>query len=211
MEKLEIFLLIYVLVFFKDIMHLPGKAGATFFKGITAIMLLLSVFHISYLKGYLPWPLYENSEVAWGNLYLNLTVALLAYSYSCYMKLKPKTNDAAEYITPSSLRNLLEMYRFREVKDALWFVLIPVLIFTKILMIYNLSTTWCVLLGTIAVFMIVYALYEVQKWIIDRASPFEDVPNRILNEWLSRDYYTEEEQGLLRARLVKMQLLKETC
>lgn len=210
MEKMEMFLLIYILVFYKGIIHLPGRAGATFFKGITATMLLLSMVHISYLEGYLPWQLYENRETAWGNLYLNLAVALLAYFYSCYMKWKPKKADAAEFITPSSLRNLLEMYRFREVKDALWFVLIPVLIFTKILMVYNLSTTWCVLLGTIAVFMVVYALYEVQKWIIDYASPFEDVPNKILNEWLSRDYYTEEEQGLLRARLMKMQLFKET-
>ena len=111
-----------------------------------------------------------------------------------YFLRKPVEKDPA--ITPASLRNLLEMYRLRQIKNSLWFVMIAMFIFTKILTDYSLSTSWCVFLGTVAVFMIVYVLYKMQKWLINNASPFEDVPKKILNEWLSREFYTEEEQGL---------------
>lgn len=206
MDKFEIFLMIYVLLSYKDIAKLPGKAGAVFYKAIAAVMLALTGVHIAWLAGCFPWVLYDSVETAQYNLGLNLGLLLLAYISIGYMNRKPVEKDPA--ITPSSLRNFLEMYRLRQIKNSLWFMMIALFIFTKILTDYSLSTSWCVFLGTVAVFMIVYVLYKMQKWLINNASPFEDVPKKILNEWLSREYYTEEEQGLLRARLVKMGLLR---
>lgn len=37
---------------------------------------------------------------------------------------------------------------------------------------------------------------------------FEDVPRYILDEWLERKFYTDEEQVLLKRRLVGLKLLK---
>ena len=205
MDKIEVFLMIYVLLSYKDIAKLPGKAGAVFYKAIAAVMLALTGAHIAWLAGYLPWDLYDSVETAQYNLGLNLGLLLLVYISIGYMNRKSMEKDSA--ITPASLRNLLEMYRLRQVKNSLWFGLIAMFIFTKILTDYSLSTSWSVFLGTVAVFIIVYVLYIIQKWLISNDSPFEDVPNKILNEWLSREYYTEEEQGQLRARLVKLELI----
>ena len=57
--------------------------------------------------------------------------------------------------------------------------------------------------------MVFFVLYRIKRLFIDNAQAFEDVPKYILDEWLARKFYTEEEQVLLKRRLVNLDLLKE--
>ena len=87
--------------------------------------------------------------------------------------------------------------------------MIALFIMVKVLPDYNLSTSVTVFLGVIAFFMVFFVLYRIKRLFIDNAQAFEDVPQYILDEWLARKFYTEEEQVLLKKRLVNLDLLKE--
>ena len=209
MELFEGFLMIYAIVFYKDIENLPAKERLVCYKLMAAIMTVLSCVHIAYLEGLLKWKLYKNAELAGYNLALNLAMALFALFSILYTKRQAKENNADEEITPVRLCNLVKMYRLREFKDTLWAILIPLLLWTIVLTnYYDLSTSWIVFLGTVAVFIIVYVLYEFQELFIECASPFGDVPKKALDEWLARDSFTEEEQETWRKRLIEKELIQ---
>ena len=57
--------------------------------------------------------------------------------------------------------------------------------------------------------MVFFVLYRIKTLFIDNTPAFEDVSKYILDEWLGRAFYTEEEQVLLKRRLVNLDLLNE--
>ena len=212
MDKFEIFILIYVLVFYRDIGRLPKKAGMAFYKAVTAFLAALAIIHIGFITGLLPWALYDDMDVAKYNLALNAGFMFMAYIGIRYVKTKPEEFEAeAEQVTvtPAMLKEMLEFYRFHKIRTAVWITMIALFIMVKILSDYNLSTSVTVFLGVIAFFMVFFVLYRIKRLFIDNAQAFEDVPKYILDEWLARKYYTEEEQTLLKRRLVNLDLLKE--
>ena len=213
MDKFEIFIMIYVLVFFRDIGRLPQKAGIAFYKVVTAFMLFLTMLHIGFLAGVLPWKLYYDMDIAKYNLALNTGFIFLTVIGGIqYMRAKPEQYGAEAMetkITPEMLRQMLGFYRFRKIRTAGWITMTALFIMAKILTDYSLSVSLSVLLGTIAFFMVFFVLYRFKKLFIDRVPAFEDVPQYIIDEWLERECYTDEEQLLLRNRLVKLDLLKE--
>ena len=128
------------------------------------------------------------------------------------MKTKPEEFEAeAEQVTvtPAMLKQMLEFYRFHKIRTAIWITMIALFIMVKVLPDYNLSTSVTVFLGVIAFFMVFFVLYRIKRLFIDNVQAFEDVPKYILDEWLARKFYTEEEQVLLKRRLVNLELLKE--
>ena len=212
MDKFEIFIMIYVLVFYRDIGCLPQKAGMAFYKAVAAIMAALTIIHIGFIAGLLPWVLYDDMDIAKYNLALNVGLMLLTYIGIRYMITKPDEFGAeAEQITvtPAMLKQMLEFYRFHKISTAVWVTMIAMFIMVKVLPDYSLSTSVTVFLGVIAFFMVFFVLYRMKRLFIDNAQAFEDVPKYILDEWLSRKFYTEDEQVLLKRRLVKLDLLKE--
>ena len=213
MDKFEIFIMIYVLVFYRDIGRLPKKAGMVFYKAVTAFLAALAIVHIAFIAGFLPWVLYSDMDVAKYNLALNAGFMFLTYIGIRYMITMPEESEAeAEQITvtPTMLKKMLEFYRFHKIRTAVWVTMIALFIMVKILPDYNLSTSVTVFLGVIAFFMAFFVLYRIKRLFIDNIQAFEDVPRYILDEWLARKFYTEEEQVLLKRRLVNLDLLKET-
>ena len=213
MDKFEIFIMIYVLVFYRDIGRLPKKAGMVFYKAVTAFLAVLTIVHIGFIAGFLPWVLYGDMDVAKYNLALNAGFMFLTYIGIRYMITMPEESEAeAEQITvtPAMLKKMLEFYRFHKIRTAVWVTMIALFIMVKILPDYNLSTSVTVFLGVIAFFMAFFVLYRIKRLFIDNVQAFEDVPRYILDEWLARKFYTEEEQVLLKRRLVNLDLLKET-
>ena len=213
MDKFEIFIMIYVLVFYRDIGRLPKKAGMVFYKAVTAFLAVLTIVHIGFIAGFLPWVLYGDMDVAKYNLALNAGFMFLTYIGIRYMITMPEEFEAeAEQITvtPTMLKKMLEFYRFHKIRTAVWVTMIALFIMVKILPDYNLSTSVTVFLGVIAFFMAFFVLYRIKRLFIDNIQAFEDVPRYILDEWLARKFYTEEEQVLLKRRLVNLDLLKET-
>ena len=213
MDKFEIFIMIYVLVFYRDMGRLPKKAGMVFYKAVTAFLAALAIVHIGFIAGFLPWVLYSDMDVAKYNLALNAGFMFLTYIGIRYMITMPEEFEAeAEQITvtPTMLKKMLEFYRFHKIRTAVWVTMIALFIMVKILPDYNLSTSVTVFLGVIAFFMAFFVLYRIKRLFIDNIQAFEDVPRYILDEWLARKFYTEEEQVLLKRRLVNLDLLKET-
>lgn len=211
MDKIEIFIMIYVLVFYKDIGRLQNKAGTVFYKAVTAFMAFLTIIHIGFIAGILPWVLYDDMDIARYNLALNAGFLFLTYTGIRYMEKKPKEYEAdAEEVrvTPPMLRQMLDFYRFKKIRTAAWITMVAIFIMVKVLPDYSLSTSLAVLLGVIAVFMVFFVLYRVKTLFIDNMPAFEDVPRYILDEWLERKFYTDEEQVLLKRRLVGLKLLK---
>ena len=212
MDKFEIFIMIYVLVFYKDTGRLQNIAGMVFYKAVTAFMALLTIIHIGFIAGILPWVLYDDMDTAKYNLALNAGFMFLMYIGIRYMEKKPKEYEAdAEEVevTPPMLRQMLDFYRFMKIRTAAWVTMVAIFIMVKVLPDYNLSTSLAVLLGVIAFFMVFFVLYRIKTLFIDNTPAFEDVPRYILDEWLGRAFYTEEEQVLLKRRLVSLELLNE--
>ena len=212
MDKIEIFIMIYVLVFYKDIGRLQNKAGMAFYKAVTIFMALLTTIHISFIVGILPWVLYDDMDTAKYNLALNAGFLFLTYIGIRYMEKKPKEYEAdAEdvRVTPSMLRKMLDFYRFIKIRTAVWVTMVAIFIMVKVLPDYSLSTSLAVLLGVIAFFMVFFVLHRIKTLFIDNTPAFEDVPKYILDEWLGREFYTDEEQILLKRRLVGLELLKD--
>ena len=211
MDKIEIFIMIYVLVFYKDIGRLQNKAGMAFYKAVTALMAFLTIIHIGYIAGILPWALYDDMDTAKYNLALNAGFLFLTYIGIRYMDKKPKEYEAdveEVEVTPPMLRQMLDFYRFKKIRTAAWVTMVAIFIMVKVLPDYSLSTSLAVLLGVIAFFMVFFVLYRIKTLFIDNTPAFEDVPKYILDEWLGREFYTDEEQVLLKRRLVGLELLK---
>jgi len=175
LDKFEIFIMIYVLVFYRDIGRLPKKAGMAFYKSVTAFLAALAIIHIGFITGLLPWALYDDMDVAKYNLALNAGFMFMAYIGIRYVKTKPEEFEAeAEQVTvtPTMLKEMLEFYRFHKIRTAVWITMIALFIMVKILSDYNLSTSVTVFLGVIAFFMVFFVLYRIKRLFIDNAQAF---------------------------------------
>ena len=76
MANFELFLMIYVLVFYYEIRRMPGEAGYCFYGLVTAGMLGVAAVLGAHLHGMLPWELNLTQEQAEYDLILNLARVL---------------------------------------------------------------------------------------------------------------------------------------
>ena len=192
MANFELFLMIYVLVFYYEIRRMPGEAGYYFYGLVTAGMLGVAL----------------TPEQAEYDLILNLAFATLCFSSMFYMKRKPalkEYEDSGYVLTPQLLTKLLGMLRFRSVLNGLWRALVALVIILKVIP-GQLSTAWTVFLGVVAFGFVFSVLCSLKMDLLDEDSPFAGISEEELKKLESKAALTEEEQAMLKEKIVKAEL-----
>ena len=208
MANFELFLMIYVLVFYYEIRRMPGEAGYCFYGLVTAGMLGVAAVLGAHLHGLLPWELNLTLEQAEYDLILNLAFATLCFSSMFYMKRKPalkEYKDSGFILTPQLLTKLLGMLRFRSVLNGLWRALVALVIILKVIP-GQLSTAWTVFLGVVAFGFVFSVLCSLKMDLLDEDSPFAGISEEDLKKLESKAVLTEEEQAMLKEKIVKAEL-----
>lgn len=208
MANFELFLMIYVLVFYYEIRRMPGKAGYYFYGIVTAGMLGVAAILGAHLHGMLPWDLNLTPEQAEYDLILNLAFATLCFISMFYMKRKPaikEYEDSGYVLTPQLLTKLLGVLRFRSVLNGMWRAMVALVIILKVIP-GQLSTAWTVFLGVVAFGFVFSVLCSLKMDMIDEDSPFADISEKELKELENKEVLSEKEQAVLKEKIVEAEL-----
>lgn len=204
MDKIELFVMFYIIITFNEMINISKKYSKYYYIAIMTILCIMNVLSLGYIYGFIP-TLYLDIDTAETNLFINILFILLIVSGYYYSKYKISTN-IDKRITPESLRSMLSLYKVNRLKRWLYYSIIASVIYFKLIPTYNFHEYKLMAITIVAIIFVFIALYKFKSFIIDNDPVFEDVPDNILNEWLSRSYYNDEEQVLLKKRLVKLKI-----
>lgn len=208
MDNIEVFIMVYMFLFITELINFNNDLIRKIIRFGTCIVSTLCVINILSIYELLYFPTLS-IEQAKDNLIISLLLLVLfiiGYRYSNYaVRL-----NVEDEITPNKLKSILSLY---DIYNSFWWVKYLSLftfLYLKVLPIYKLNEWKVVGITSIYVFFVIVGICRLIKWTMDNNPVFEDVPKKILDEWLSREYYTDEEQILLRNRLIKLDIYSMT-
>ena len=210
MDNFGTVLTIYLILFRGDINDLPFTIGYYIYAFSTVVMLAFTVICSVIYQGVFPWGCSINTDMFECNMVL-FTVCLIFSAVSMlYMKLKPivecyKKNGYV--MTPDILKAMMRIVLLKKLQFMLWFALIGCLIFFRIMPDVEDSIAWTVLFGTIGFFVFFFTAYLLQSIIIEEDPEIVTVTRTYLEELKTKDNLTEEDQKILKEKLMEEGIL----